>query len=1197
MVRNINTSLLISELAGATKLITAGKASTDELLKILGKITASNTICLYKNKYENGDLKSFDFESEWCDDEKKSSTNDGQLKNIDWNLLANLKETLLKNTVFQTNNSLLNNELRFIFSIQKNENKLFLPLYSNAVFWGFISFSDFENDKNWCDLTITTITAIADNWGIFIYKNELENINKEQQNELLSQNSFYHNLLNKIPLEIVVFNAENKYVFINENTISNTETREWLIGKTDIEYSEYRNKPITIAAERTLKLNAVKSTKTAIKFEENFELPDGSIKSFMRVLHPILGINNELEFIIGYGIEITELKQKDKLILKLQNVIENSPIGVALLNKDGNYYYMNKSHANYFKYTQNELLGKSWKTIYEPAETEKIENNYFPLLMENKNWNGETLGITKTGEHVYQDIVLSLFDDGDLSCLSVDLTQTKKELNNLRISSDNLELALKAANLGMWMLDFTNSNFDINNTTREILDISNDKIESSFNFKNWIALIHPDDRKKVIKKVLKHISNYLIDNSNLYNLEYRIIQKNGDYKWVLSVGRITSLHIAGNPETMTGFLLDINAQKLADEKIKQSEIQYRDLVESLKEIIFKVDLEGNIEFLNKSWTTITGFNIADCLQKNIVNFVHEDDKNSIVKKINLLKSNKIDFINEKYKFTDVSGHVIWVNFNASLQKDFQGNVTGILGSAENVTEIENAEFALVKNKEILEKVVSSIDDVIFTYDIINNKTIYISASCKKMTGYSDEDFHNNKIEWSELVSAEHIDLYKQVKNDLINKKITQSEIEYKIEFGDQKTIKWIRDKKNLILDDLGNPIRLEGVKLDITNIILAEVNMAKSEEKYRLISENIQDVVTILDSKGNFYYASPSAEKITGYSEEFFLKNNLKSFIHPDDIERVQTFLQNEIFPNALNKITYKLILSNGNFISVESVMNFLESNGEKALILASSRDISIQVEAELNLTKSLEKEKSLGELKSRFVIMASHEFRTPLSIMKSSTQLIQMYLDKNEKGVLNEIHQDKIVKKTNNILFEIDRITELMTDVLTLGKMEANKIKATLLPVNLNQYITDYLALDAVNYIDERNIVFSSNNCESCQVNIDAKLFSQVLQNGISNAIKYSSSNSIIEINLTRKENLLEIVIKDYGIGIPADEIANIFESFFRSSNVENISGTGIGMSIIKMFVEMNNGTISIESELEKGTSLIINLPIFEVF
>ncbi|MFZ4798205.1 MAG: PAS domain-containing sensor histidine kinase [Bacteroidia bacterium] len=1190
----MNTQLLINGLVSSTKLILDGNYLPEKMLEIIGISTNSNKVSLFENNYENGNLKSFDWISEWCNKDAKPFINNDQLKNTEWETVEALKATLITNNIYPIHAIKTNNEAPKLLFFQNFQHSLYVPIFSNSIFWGFIGILDCENQKHWSELSINTITAIAENWGTYILKNNTENSLKEAQNKIVEQNDFYSNILNKIPIDFVVFNTENEYVFINENTISDNEIREWLIGKTDFDYCKHRSKPINIAIERTIKLNAVKKSLVALTFEENFELPNGMVKTHMRVLHPIIGNNNTIELIVGFGIDISEMKQKDQLILKLQNVIEKSPVGVALLNKEGQYYYMNKSHSDFFHYEQNELLGKSWKTIYGPTEIENIEKKHFPLLTKNGNWKGETIGITKTGENVVQEIVLSAFEDGELACLSLDLTQTREELNKFRITNENLELALKASNLGMWILNFSTLRFDLNSITRDILNISNDENEGTFTFNNWIKLIHPEDRKTVLKAVKKHLTNYLLDNSDIYSVEYRVIQKNGSCKWVLGVGRITGLNNEGKPESMTGFLLDINLQKLADESIKQNEARYRDVVESLKEVFFKLNLDGNIEFLNKSWTKTTGFSIDFSLNKNIMKFVHSDDKILFVKKINLLITEKITSMNEKYKFFGINDQIIWFNFSASIQKDEQGNAIAILGSAENITEKMEAEMALIKNKEILDKVASSIDDVICTIDIINNKILYISSSCKKMTGFSDDDFYNNKIDFSELVCKEHLDLYHQSTNDLVNNKTLYNEIDYRIEVGDNKTIKWIRDKKSLILDELGNPVRIDGVKLDITKIVMAEVQMAKSEEKYRLISENIQDVITILDAKGNCFYVSPSAIKNTGYTEDYFLSNKLTTMVHPDDIERVKNFLISEILPNGINKIIFKYILADSNVISVESVINYLESNDEKVLILASSRDITLQVAAELSLKKSLEKEKNLGEMKTRFVNMTSHEFRTPLSIVKSSTQLIQMYLDKNEGEIISENNKDKIIQKTNNILFEIDRITALMTDVLTLGKMEANKIKANLHPINLNEFMVDYLTFDAINFLNKREVFYSATSCDNCIVNIDTKLFSQVLQNGLSNAIKYSPIESVIEIKMDCNEQYLKLVIKDAGIGIPADEIANIFDSYFRSSIVENIPGTGIGMSIIKMFVELNAGTVAIESKLGEGTSLIINLPVF---
>jgi PAS domain S-box-containing protein len=335
---------------------------------------------------------------------------------------------------------------------------------------------------------------------------------------------------------------------------------------------------------------------------------------------------------------------------------------------------------------------------------------------------------------------------------------------------------------------------------------------------------------------------------------------------------------------------------------------------------------------------------------------------------------------------------------------------------------------------------------------------------------------------------------------------------------------------------------------------------------------------------------SPSGLKLSGFSEKDIIGSNLLKAVHIDYVKKVTHFLLNEIKPNQENKILFKSKTQNGSYKWFESIVTKLNSSNELGLLQASTRDVTPRIQAEIELTKALAKEKELSELKSRFVSMASHEFRTPLATIRSSAELIKLFIDKDPNAISPKIY-NKVTEKLDDITLDIDRIAELMSDILTMGKVEANRIPFNPQTLNLADFVGEYLTIDAKKITDRRKI--NINLDKTLMVNIDIKLMKQVLQNAISNAIKYSPNEKPIDISIERVNNYSVITIKDNGIGIPEAELPLVFESFFRSTNVDNIPGTGLGMSIIKLFVEMNKGSVKIESKINKGTSLIITLPI----
>ena len=231
-------------------------------------------------------------------------------------------------------------------------------------------------------------------------------------------------------------------------------------------------------------------------------------------------------------------------------------------------------------------------------------------------------------------------------------------------------------------------------------------------------------------------------------------------------------------------------------------------------------------------------------------------------------------------------------------------------------------------------------------------------------------------------------------------------------------------------------------------------------------------------------------------------------------------------------------------------------------------------------LQKAYSKEKDLGDLKSRFVSMASHEFRTPLSTILSSASLVSKYLKEEE--------QEKRDKHINRIKSAVNNLTDILNDFLSIGKIEDGKIRAHFTLLNIKELIT--AVCHEIKGISKPGQRISYYHQGPHMAYLDPSLLRNVMFNLLSNAIKFSPENGKIEITSELKDNLVSLVVRDSGIGISSTDKTHLFERFFRGANVTNIQGTGLGLHIVHKYVELMNGTIEVETELEKGTSFLIS-------
>jgi signal transduction histidine kinase len=240
--------------------------------------------------------------------------------------------------------------------------------------------------------------------------------------------------------------------------------------------------------------------------------------------------------------------------------------------------------------------------------------------------------------------------------------------------------------------------------------------------------------------------------------------------------------------------------------------------------------------------------------------------------------------------------------------------------------------------------------------------------------------------------------------------------------------------------------------------------------------------------------------------------------------------------------------------------------------------------ESKKEVDLALEKEKELNNLKSRFISTASHEFRTPLATIMSSVSLTGKYAESLDK--------DKMLKHIDRVKSSVNHLTDILNDFLSLDKLEEGVVMANPENIFLNAAINEIIEeLKGIAKAGQKFIYTGLQTND--QIFIDRRVLKNILLNLLSNAIKYSNENTLIEIKTKRDFNFLFIEIKDQGIGIPTKDQAHIFERFYRANNIGNIQGTGLGLNIVKKYVEMLKGEINFKSIPEKGTTFTLKFPI----
>jgi PAS domain S-box-containing protein len=394
-------------------------------------------------------------------------------------------------------------------------------------------------------------------------------------------------------------------------------------------------------------------------------------------------------------------------------------------------------------------------------------------------------------------------------------------------------------------------------------------------------------------------------------------------------------------------------------------------------------------------------------------------------------------------------------------------------------------------------------------------------------------------------------------------------------------------------------------------------NNMESKEGIEALFLYATEGILVVNDSGQIIRVNPSAEKLFGYEKGELINKKIEvlipSRLSEKHIHHRERYGHNPHARAMGAGMDLNGLKKNGSEFPVEISLSPY-SNGADKFVVAFIVDITVRKQAEekmknysdelekqvknrtlileeaieelektkKDLYKALDKERELNELKSRFVSMASHEFRTPLTTMMSSLSLVTKYGEQNDK--------ENQVKHVSKIKGSINTLTDILNDFLSLSKLEEGKVENSPEEVNLKTFIFEIISEMQTLTINNQKIRQHYTGNEV--VCLDKKLLKNILFNLISNAIKFTKEEDLIEISCTVTNASVKIMVKDNGIGISEEDQKHLFERFFRAHNATHIQGTGLGLTIVARYVELMKGTINFESTENKGTTFTILIP-----
>lgn len=735
----------------------------------------------------------------------------------------------------------------------------------------------------------------------------------------------------------------------------------------------------------------------------------------------------------------------------------------------------------------------------------------------------------------------------------------------------------------------------------------------------WQAFIHPDDLLRCLQ-----LWQRSLQSGTPYEVEFRLLQvQDGFYRWHL--GRALPLRDReDNIISWFGTNTDIHDQKQAESALRESEARFRSLVDNIPGAVYRCSNTPSwtMEFISPAIADICGYPAEEFIDDRVRTFssvIHPDDQEMVWQTVAKGIQAKQPYIID-YRIVHVDGSVKWVYEKGQGIFDETGSLLCLDGVIFDITERKRVEDAMAGQNQALEMIATNatlpeilefvcqfveeqFGDALCSILLLepNGKTLrHVSAPSLPITYSQAIDgvkIGPNAGSWGAAAYLEAPVVVSDIATDPLWANWRDLALSYNLRAC------WavpILNSNNQVLGTLAiyyrtprhpdaHSWRLIKISSGLLGIAIerqrAEDALRESEERFRELTENIQQVFWMTEpNKERAIYISPAYEKVWGQSLESVYQSPTAwlDSIYAEDRDRVLAALPTQ--SKGEYDEEYRLVRPDGSIRWIRDRAFPIRSlSGKVSRVAGIAEDITERKQAQEELIKALDKEKELRELKSRFVSMASHEFRTPLATILASSDLLKHFGHK--------LSEDNKRERLNKIQIEVQNITRLLDDVLMIGQAEAGKLVFNPTLFNLEKFCRNVLAETELAINKSHQFIFKYQG-DCTRTVLDENLLQRMLPNLLSNAVKYSASGTTISLHVTCQSTQVVLQLQDQGIGIPEADLEHLFESFYRAKNVGKVAGTGLGLAIVKNAVELHSGSITVASEVGVGTTFTICLP-----
>ena len=894
------------------------------------------------------------------------------------------------------------------------------------------------------------------------------------------------------------------------------------------------------------------------------------------------------------SLELERIISEEELIkneAKYSEVINQTADGISIINQDGIIIEWNNAQTTLTGISKEEALGKYlWDIMAVTLSAHEKEplisaiksqvSDYFTkdikkLNLEVKEFSLQNVDGTLIPVETETFLISTVYEKY-LVGINRDL-RSRKEAEAAVVKARDFYLHLfENFPVMVWMTDYLGDPTFYN---KAYLDFRGKSIDEELT-SGWEEALQPHKKDELLSRF-----NNCFYNRKRYENEYELLYNDGTFHWILDIG-----HPFDNLESefggYIGVCFDLSEQKLVANKVAESEERYRNIVENISDVVYRLTLDGTVSFITPVITSITGYTVDEVIGRNLATFIHPDDLPSVLPKVNKSFSQPIE--PEEFRIRSKYSQYHWVRAQA-IPLIENGIPIGTQGIITDIDRNKRAEEALRESEERFKGIFKSTFEGIILADE-SRKIIAWNTAMETISGYKE----------AEVISKDIAEIHYTLLPDSVKEHLSRATLTTKyeswfdknkdtVDYRSRKIILQSIDGKHLIVErvsfflTIGKATLMCAIFRDVTK----EHSVEQDNIKFKHAIEQSPNNIIITDTLGKIVYANPAFEELTGYSSAEVLGRKPSVLRSGDKSAEEYKILWETISRGEIWRGEFCNRKKNGElYWEIASIAPVRNSEGEIISYIAVKEDITDRKKIEEELVAAKDKAEEMNMLKTNFLANMSHELRTPMiGILGYSTML------KDEEEFIAAKFIGETIYKSGN------RLLETLNLILDFSRLEAQKIEISIEPLQIISPVNEVLDIFKHTAHHKNIHLLSHINDPFLTIKSDEKLFRHIFSNIVNNAVKYTQVGGVDvygELIPSGDTYIFELRVVDTGIGISKENQQLIFEEFRQVSEgfSRSFEGTGLGLTLARRFVEKLKGKIWVESDLGVGSTFFVHLP-----